>query len=68
MHRPGFARSYLLSGGDPGTLADILGHSTVEVTRPYYGILTADELQRKHEQRSPIAKLGGGGNGKGGEN
>jgi site-specific recombinase XerD len=57
--RHGFARSYLLSGGDLGTLADILGHSTVEVTKSYYGIFTADELQRKHDEHSPIIKLGG---------
>jgi site-specific recombinase XerD len=55
--RHGFARAYLLSGGDLGTLADILGHSTVEVTKSYYGIFTAEELQRKHDQHSPIARL-----------
>ncbi len=61
--RHGFARFYLLSGGDLGTLADILGHSTVEVTKSYYGIFTVDELQRKHAQHSPIAKLEGCKNG-----
>jgi site-specific recombinase XerD len=55
--RHGFARAYLLSGGDLGTLADILGHSTVEVTKAYYGIFTVAELQAKHAQHSPIVKL-----------
>jgi integrase/recombinase XerD len=61
--RHGFARFYLLSGGDLGTLADILGHSTVEVTKSYYGIFTVDELQRKHAQHSPVGKLEGCKNG-----
>jgi len=60
--RHGFARHFLLSGGDLGTLADILGHSTVMVTKDYYGIFTVGELQRKHEQHSPIAKLRSGEN------
>jgi len=55
--RHGFARFYLMSGGDLGTLADILGHSTVAVTKEYHGIFTTDELQRKHDQHSPINRL-----------
>jgi len=54
--RHGFAKHYLLSGGDLGTLADILGHSSVEVTKTYYGIFTIQELQEKHRRHSPIAK------------
>jgi site-specific recombinase XerD len=61
--RHGFARAYLTAGGDLGTLADILGHSTVEVTKSYYGIFTIDELQQKHDRHSPIARLGGCKNG-----
>jgi integrase/recombinase XerD len=55
--RHGFARHFLLSGGDLGTLADLMGHSTVAVTKDYYGIFTADELAAKHERHSPIAQL-----------
>jgi site-specific recombinase XerD len=55
--RHGFARHFLLSGGDLGTLADILGHSSVEVTKAYYGIFTLEELQAKHRRHSPIAKI-----------
>lgn len=55
--RHGFARYFLLSGGDLGTLSDILGHSDVGVTKAYYGIFTADELAAKHARHSPLALL-----------
>jgi len=55
--RHGFARFYLLDGGDLGTLADILGHSSVEVTKAFYGVFTFQELQEKHRRHSPIAKM-----------
>jgi integrase/recombinase XerC len=55
--RHGFAKHYLLDGGDLGTLADILGHTSVEVTKDYYGVFTFQELQEKHRRHSPIAKM-----------
>jgi site-specific recombinase XerD len=55
--RHGFAKHYLLDGGDLGTLADILGHASVEVTKDYYGIFTVGELRVKHRRHSPIAKM-----------
>jgi len=55
--RHSFAKNYLLSGGDLGTLADILGHSSVEVTKAYYGVFTLQELQEKHRRHSPIRKV-----------
>ena len=69
--RHGFARHYLmdggdrripcgavgLDGGDLGTLSDILGHSDVSVTKLFYGVFTTAELQKKHSQHSPILRL-----------
>jgi site-specific recombinase XerD len=55
--RHGFARHYLMDGGDLGTLSDILGHSDVSVTKLFYGVFTTAELQKKHRQHSPILKL-----------
>jgi site-specific recombinase XerD len=55
-----FARQYLRNGGDLGTLAQILGHSDVRTTVEYYAIYTVNELQQKHRQHSPVAKLLGG--------
>ncbi len=55
--RHGFARSYLLDGGDLCSLADILGHSSIEVTKDYYGIFTFRELQEKHQRHSPTNKI-----------
>lgn len=61
--RHGFARSYLTSGGDLGTLSSILGHSSVAITVEYYAVFTADELQRQHAKHSPISRLENGENG-----
>jgi site-specific recombinase XerD len=58
--RHAFARHYLLSGGDLGTLADLLGHSDVSVTKAFYGIFTREELREKHARHSPISQLVGG--------
>ncbi len=57
-----FAREFLLSGGDLGTLADLMGHSSVEVTKSSYGIFTIGELQEKHRRHSPVARMSGGAN------
>jgi site-specific recombinase XerD len=59
--RHAFARDFLLDGGDLGTLADLMGHSDVSVTKAYYGIFKVEELQEKHRRHSPIAQLFGGG-------
>jgi len=61
--RHGFARDFLLSGGDLGTLSDLMGHEGVEITKDYYGIFTIRELQEKHRRHSPLVQLFGGGDG-----
>jgi integrase/recombinase XerC len=58
--RHAFAREFLLSGGDLGTLSDLMGHESVAITKEWYGIFTVGELQRKHDQHSPAARLFGG--------
>lgn len=55
--RHAFAREYLLSGGDLGTLSDILGHSDVAITKTFYAIFTLGELQEQHRKHSPVTKL-----------
>lgn len=55
--RHGFAREYLLAGGDLASLADLLGHSSVEVTWRYYAIFAEDELAEKHHRHSPVTRL-----------
>jgi len=62
--RHGFAKHYLTSGGNLGTLCDIMGHSDVSVTKAFYGVFSRDELQREHDKYSPLAGLDGGENGK----
>jgi integrase/recombinase XerD len=53
--RHGFARAYLTAGGDLATLSKIMGHSDVGVTANFYSIFTVDELQRRHDEFSPLA-------------
>lgn len=56
--RHGFAKLYLQSGGDLATLADLLGHASVETTWRHYAIFRTSELAAKHGQHSPIARMG----------
>jgi len=55
--RHAFARDFLMSGGDLGALSDLLGHSAVLVTKEFYGVLTGEDLRRKHAQYSPVKWL-----------
>jgi len=54
--RHGFARSWLLSGGDAFSLQMILGHAHPETTQRYV-TLWASDLQSKHAQHSPVDRL-----------
>ena len=58
-----FAREYLMAGGDLATLADLLGHSDIAVTKANYAIFTVGELRAKHARYSPIAQMQGGKDG-----
>ncbi|TAH52955.1 MAG: hypothetical protein EYC68_04655 [Chloroflexota bacterium] len=57
-----FARSYIKQGGDLGTLSDLMGHSDVLVTKQAYAIFQVHELQRKHDDYSPLHDLGANAN------
>jgi site-specific recombinase XerD len=54
--RHGFARMWLISGGDAFSLQLILGHSSPEITRRYV-TLWASDLQQKYAQHSPVDRL-----------
>ena len=49
-----FAISYLLDGGDLATLADLLGHEDVAITKKYYARFQIKELQMMHDRHSII--------------
>lgn len=52
-----FARKYLVEcGGDAFSLQQIMGHSTLKMTRHYCNIFN-DDIIENHEQRSPLAHL-----------
>jgi site-specific recombinase XerD len=55
--RHGFARAYLMDGGDLGSLSDLLGHADLSTTKKWYGIYTISDLQDKHRRHSPISQL-----------
>lgn len=55
--RHGFARQYLLNGGDLATLAQLMGHSDVSVTVGYYAVYKDAELARLHERFSPMRNI-----------
>lgn len=57
--RHAYAREFLLSGGDLGALADLLGHEEVSTTRDWYAIFTVKELQAKHRRHSMMAQMFG---------
>jgi integrase/recombinase XerD len=54
--RHGFAREWLMSGGDMASLQDSLGHSDIQVTKMYSPYKIAD-LKKKHEKHSPLTQL-----------
>ena len=60
--RHAFARHYLLTGGDLGTLSELLGHGDVSVTKAFYGIFTREELREMHARYSPIGQVINDGN------
>lgn len=55
--RHGFAREYLLAGGDFATLSRLMGHSNVGTTASFYAVFTQDELAQQHEKYSPMQNL-----------
>jgi len=52
-----FAKNHLLKGGDLASLADMMGHYDVSVTKNSYSVFLTSELQRKHDQYSPLEDI-----------
>lgn len=55
--RHGFAKDYLMNGGDLASLADLMGHESVETTESFYAVFEQADLRRKHDQFS-VARWG----------
>jgi site-specific recombinase XerD len=47
-----FAIDYLMTSGDLASLADLMGHESVETTKAFYAISEQGDLRRKHDQFS----------------
>ncbi|MFA0784560.1 MAG: hypothetical protein YYHSYBAR_002951 [Candidatus Fervidibacter sacchari] len=54
--RHGFARAWLMSGGDAFSLQLILGHTDASMTKRYVTLWGSD-LQKKHMLHSPVDRL-----------
>ncbi len=52
--RHGFAKDYLLTDGDLASLADLMGHESVETTKSFYAVFEQDDLRRKHDHFSAV--------------
>jgi len=55
--RHAFAKLYLMSGGDLGSLSDLMGHTDVKVTKQFYSVFLKEELKRKHAQHSALGAI-----------
>jgi len=53
MYRHTFAKKWILNGGDPFTLKDILGHSTMEMVNQYVNIYGKD-LEKVFNAYNPL--------------
>ncbi|PAF24358.1 hypothetical protein CHH61_18855 [Shouchella clausii] len=51
-----FAKFYILNGGDAFSLMQIMGHSTLDMTKKYVRLFSTDVVN-KHKQYSPINNL-----------
>jgi integrase len=54
--RSTFATSYLVAGGDVFTLQNILGHTTLEMTRRYVA-LASSQVSIQHHRFSPMDRV-----------
>jgi integrase/recombinase XerC len=55
--RHAFARQYIEAGGDLASLAQLMGHSSIQVTASFYAVFSQEELSRMHRRFSPINAL-----------
>src|SRR5690606_24670360 len=55
--RHGFAREYLIHGGDLSTLSRLMGHEDVSVTASFYGVFAEDELAQAHRVHSNLLRI-----------
>ncbi len=55
--RHGFAREYILNGGDLASASEIMGHSSLAITKDFYAMFSIEELREKHDTFSPLGNL-----------
>lgn len=48
----GVNKDHLMNGGDLASLADLMGHESVETTKSFYAVFEQEDLRRKHDHFS----------------
>ncbi len=61
--RHGYAIQFTMRGGPTATLTDIMGHSSIEITKTFYAQFQTEQLRQQHQKYGPLAALFGDGNG-----
>jgi integrase/recombinase XerD len=51
-----FGHRYILAGGDPFSLRDLMGHTTVTITMLYVRMAGTPHLREQHARYSPVDK------------
>lgn len=55
--RHGFARRYIMAGGDISTLSKLMGHSSTAITGEIYAVFAVQEALEKYDQLGIMDKL-----------
>ncbi len=54
--RHGFAKRWLMNGGDLASLSELLGHEDIQTTK-MYSVFRIAELREKHDKLSPVNQI-----------
>jgi integrase/recombinase XerD len=55
--RHGFALRYLFGGGDPASLAALMGHADIKTTLQYYAAFREEELRQQHDKYTQMNEV-----------
>jgi hypothetical protein len=47
----------MMNGGDLASLSDLMGHESVQTTGDFCAVFKRDELRRKHDEFSAVARM-----------
>lgn len=47
----------MMNGAELTTLSDVMGHESIQTTRDFNAVFKRDELRRKHNEFSAVARM-----------